>query len=368
MTLPPVLAGKLRSLPQSPGVYLMKDGAGNIIYVGKSKNLKNRVSSYFHDTKSHTPKTKRLVGHIRDLELRLTDTEFEAFMLECQLIKEYKPMYNRKMKMPQSYTYIALELSQGLRAVAAAAAPGEREDTLYYGPYTSRRTVERAIHSIQEHHRILCSSPASAQRACLNHAIGLCRGMCLGGQAWEDYRAIMEQIAAFLDGGDSGLLEEMERSMQDAAETLDFEKAAKLRDAIGTVSFLRHREQVIRFTEESHRVAVVEELQEGILKLFLIQRNRILHREKLDSADLLPSGVHAAVKHAIRSVFRAEARLPEREITRDEVDEAQIIHSYLNGGSCRHLVLAAEWLFADGDHPDLDAALHSLLDVPPHGP
>lgn len=363
MEAPMTLEEKLRTLPLSPGVYLMKDSRGQIIYVGKSKLLRNRVSSYFHHTKSHSPKTLKLVQHIRDLEWIVTDTEFEAFMLECKLIKEYKPMYNRKMKTPQAYTYIAVELLEGLRSIAVADSPEKPDKHRYFGPYPSRSTVERALNSIKEHHRILCSNPASSRGACLNHSIGLCMGMCMGGEALERYERIMEQIVAFLDGTDPGLLEEMRESMVRAAEALEFEKAAKLRDAVGAVAFLQQKEQVIQFTGGNRRLAILEELEDGMVKLFLIQRNRILHRHNYDAGRLTPAKLQAQVSSAIRKGFRrgAAGQAFPQAVTRDEIDEAQIIYSYLSGGSCRYILVEEAWLEAK-NHPELTAALGSFLE------
>jgi len=138
----------------------MKDGLGHIIYVGKAKQLKRRVKSYFQNSKSHSPKVKQLVRNIKDLDIILTDTEFEAFMLECKLIKEIKPMYNRKMKNPQAYTYIVIEADDKMRSLEITYDPADQKGNHIWGPYTSRSTVERAVQGIKESSKILCSNPS----------------------------------------------------------------------------------------------------------------------------------------------------------------------------------------------------------------
>ena len=127
---------KAKQLPSSPGVYLMKDSYGSIIYVGKSKNLKNRVSSYFQESSTHSNKVIKLVQHLKDFDIIQTDTEFEAFILECKLIKEIQPLYNRLMKNPQSYTYIRIVMDRSSQRIELANRMNEDDGNLYFGPYT----------------------------------------------------------------------------------------------------------------------------------------------------------------------------------------------------------------------------------------
>ncbi|MEI0736992.1 GIY-YIG nuclease family protein [Paenibacillus sp. JTLBN-2024] len=237
-----VLKDKLRRLPEAPGVYIMKDARGGILYVGKSKHLKNRVSSYFHRSKSHAPKIKRLVQHVQDLEIIRTDTEFEALLLECSLIHKFKPMYNRKMKNPASYAYIVIPASAGLRHFETTrqplAAPGDE----VFGPYpASELAVQNAVQTILESFKIACSPAAAANAPCLNHDIGLCLGMCLGGTKLAEYRQRMERFIGLLHGTDRSLCDEVEREMAAAAGRFDFEAAARYRDVLQAIRFLERK-------------------------------------------------------------------------------------------------------------------------------
>src|SRR5690606_14021615 len=137
------LKAKAKKLPSSPGVYLWKDSSGSIIYVGKSKNLKNRVQSYLQDSKNHSKKVEKLVSHLRDFDYILTDTEFEAFMLECKLIKEIRPIYNKLMKNPQSYTYISIQADKELPRIELTNQINENASN--FGPYTSKNTAEKVL-------------------------------------------------------------------------------------------------------------------------------------------------------------------------------------------------------------------------------
>ena len=277
------LKEKAKKLPASPGVYLMKDSQGSIIYVGKSKNLKNRVGSYFQNSKSHSPKVLKLVKNLKDFEYILTDTEFEAFMLECKLIKEIKPPYNRKMKSPMSYPHIIIKADEKYPYIEISNEPNKNDDSQYFGPYTSRGTLERGIQGIKECCRILCNNNFKKASACLNYSLGLCIGMCFDEAAREQYLEIFDNIIKLLNGTDKRILKEMEYMMNCAAEKFDFENAAKYRDYISAVNYLINSARVIEFTEANQNIALLEYLSEGIYKFFLIKGNRVLFSERYDT-------------------------------------------------------------------------------------
>lgn len=355
------LTEKVQSLPLTPGVYLMKDSLGHIIYVGKAKQLRKRVQSYFYNNKGHSPKVVQLVRNIRDLEYRLTDTEFEAFMLECQLIKEIKPMYNKKMKNPLAYSYISIRADRtGRRQIEVGYDPGPPGQQLHFGPYTSRSTVERAVQGIKENQRILCSSPHTGHSLCLNHSLGLCIGMCGGGEALDTYNTIMDRIIALLDGSDRGILNDLKQRMDEAAERFDFEAAAKYRDYAGAVQALLQKEQVSRFTGENKNIAVLEPVDEYTLKLILIKGAKILFRTKLDVGEPDMKQLHRTVLAAVNGHFAAASSESATEISRHTIDEAQIIYSYLKSSSGSYLIVPQEWL-GKKPEPLLEEAVLRLL-------
>ncbi len=354
------LAEKVAELPLSPGVYLMKDSLGHIIYVGKAKQLKKRVQSYFYNSTGHSPKVKQLVRNIKDLDYILTDTEFEAFMLECQLIKEIKPMYNKKMKNPLAYTYIAVRMAGLYRQLEVTYDSKDDEHSLYFGPYTSRSTVERAVLGIKENQKILCSSPRNTHTLCLNHSLGLCLGMCAGGEALEKYNEIMDRIIALLHGTDTSLLSDLEWRMSQAAEKYDFETAAKYRDYTGAVSSLLQKEKVIGFTEENKNIVVLEPMNEYNLKLILIKGSVILYHAKLDTRITDPNQQHVHIRSAITDHFMNQVSEVREDLSRHKLDEAQIIYSYLTSRSGSYLIIPDEWLVTM-THTRLDEAVHELL-------
>lgn len=359
--MPANLTDKIANLPLTPGVYLMKDSLGHIIYVGKAKQLRKRVQSYFYNNKGHSPKVKQLVKHICDLDYRLTDTEFEAFMLECQLIKELKPMYNRKMKNPLAYSYISIMDNGPYRQIEIGYEPSPQAGSLSYGPYTSRSTVERAVQGIKESQRILCSSPHSRTTRCLNHSLGLCIGMCGGGEAVKQYEAVMEQIIRLLNGNSSSIVSGLEARMEEAALRFDYETAAKYRDYLGAVHSLLHKEKVIGFTGENKNIVVLEPVDGQSCKLILIKGSVILYRTLLAAEDLSSGQLTGRITAAAREYFRSSSLVAAtEEMSRHKIDEAQIIYSYLKSSSGHYLLVPQEWLEDDG-RAELGEAMNELI-------
>ncbi|QGU94049.1 DNA helicase UvrC [Clostridium bovifaecis] len=339
------LKEKVKSLPLCPGIYLMKDSLDNIIYVGKSKSLKKRVQSYFQSSSAHTPKVKKLVKNLKDFDYILTDTEFEAFMLECKYIKELKPIYNRLMKNPLSYTYVEIHTDKIFPTIWITNTLNHNNKSLYFGPFTSRSTVEKAIEGIKEFYKIICSNPSKKNTSCLNYSLGKCLGMCLGGSAAEQYNSIINKIIGLFDNTDSNIIEEIEEKMLHASENFDFETAAKYRDIIDTIKILINKEKIIDFTEENKNIAVIEKLNDYTFKLFLIKRNKVLFSEKYNIESVDIGQLTRMIESNILTYYQDEVLPPHKEVTKDEIDEAEIIYSYLKSSKCRYIIVPEEWLF-----------------------
>lgn len=351
---------KIQNLPSTPGVYIMKDSLGGILYVGKAKNLKKRVQSYFRSSTNHSPKIKKLVQHLKDFDYILLDTEFEAFMLECKLIKELKPPYNRMMKNSLSFAYIVIHMNDDFRRIEMTNNPKEQAGNLYFGPFTNLNTVEKGIHGILACFKVLCSNPSQRGSACLNHSLGLCNGLCLGGSALEQYHYILNQIVSLLNGTDKSILEEMTLMMLKASENYDFEMAAKYRDYIDAVNTLINKEKVIEFTEENHNIAIIENINEHTFKLFLIKRTDVLFSKKYELDNMDIEKVRAEIKAAILTYFTSKALPSSMDVSRDEIDEAQIVYSYLKSNKCSYTIVLGKWLSGKKQN-ELDIALNILL-------
>jgi excinuclease ABC subunit C len=345
---------KVKNLPNSPGVYLMKDSQNTITYVGKAKNLKRRVQSYFQKSKAHPQKIKKMVSNIKDFDFILTDTEFEAFMLECKLIKELKPLFNKKMKGSHSYVYIGVYLNEEVHRIEIRNNPIGSELTLNFGPFISRHMVEKAIVSLKETFKILCSNPSKNGTPCLNYSLGLCMGICLGSPMIEQHNKIIRNIVSLLSGNDLSMLEELEQKMTVAAKQFDFETAAKYRDHIDAIKFLLNKEKVLDFTEGNKNICAIETLNDRTLKLFLIKRNKVLFSDTYSDD---PSNIEIIIQKVL-SYFKWVSVSPP--ISRDEIDEAQIIYSYLKSSHCEFIVVPNKWI-ESRDMSSLSNALTTLL-------
>ncbi|WP_160724744.1 GIY-YIG nuclease family protein [Bacillus sp. USDA818B3_A] len=349
------LKEKVKSLPLTPGVYLMKDSYGHVIYVGKAKSLKKRVQSYFQHSKAHPQKVKKMVSNLTDFDYLLTDTEFEAFLLECKLIKEIKPHFNKKMKNPQRYTYLVVKKVEGKRILEMSHSIVENDGNLYFGPFINKNTVENAINGIKEAFKISCSNPSLKNGPCLNYSLGLCIGMCQGGPAVDDYNRILDKIIALLNGADTEILEEIQQKMKAAAEQFQFEAAAKYRNILDAINALLYKEQVIEFTEENQHIVVVESISESAFKLFLIKGNKVLYSEKINNHQN-----PGDIKQNLSTYLKESPINSPMVVSKEELDEAQIIYSYLKSGNCRYRIIPDDWL-ESRNTSIIDSVLEELL-------
>ena len=242
------LKEKALSLPQAPGVYLMQDASNEVIYVGKAKKLKNRVSQYFIESAAHTPKTRLMVSKIDHFDVIIAASEFEALVLECSLIKRHMPKYNILLKDDKGYPYLRLDLSvpyPGLTLAPKVVEDGAR----YYGPYGGRFLTQKVIDTI----RLTFKLPGCGkqfprdigkERPCLNYQMGNCDGWCRGTPDQKEYRERIEQAAALLAGSYKSVASGLREKMLEASEALEFERAAQLRDRMNAIEALGQKQLV----------------------------------------------------------------------------------------------------------------------------
>lgn len=356
------LKEKIQTLPHSPGVYLMKDSKGNIIYVGKSKNLKNRVSSYFYHSKNHSKKVERLVKNIKDIEIKLTDTEFEAFLLECQLIKTIQPPYNRQMKNFQTYAYIVIGQDKQYPTLEVTNIINPGDGNVYYGPYQNRNRVEEAVLLLKEFYKIDCNHPFQKKSYCLNYSLGKCMGICMASPLIMDiYEQAINELQKFLGGENVDLLHVLEESMQRAAMNVEFEKAAKIKEKIQAIQFLVHKEKVLEFTKENHNIIMIEPLESNLIKLFLIKGNKVIYSKNYKVEPLHKQSFYKEVSHLVEFYFHINKNNSIDFINKKDVDEAQIIYRYLNTESCSYLIIPEAWL-EDNEKKEFHSELDQLLE------
>lgn len=358
------LKAKVKKLHSSPGVYLMKDSQDSVIYVGKSRNLKNRVSSYFINSKSHSPKVIKLVNNLKDFDYILTDTEFEAFMLECKLIKSIKPIYNKKMKNPMSYVYVKINSNRNNPGIWISNYKDDSDGSLYFGPYSNHNTVERGIQGIKEECRILCSNISKKFSQCLNYSMGLCIGICLGETAIEEYIGILDKIIRLLNGADREILNRMEKSMKNAALKLDFKNAAKYRDYINAAQYLINSKMAVDFTLTNQHIVLIEFIEENAFKFFLIKGSKVLFSDKYITDGFEHLELIDILMRNILFYFKKPDIDQPLEISKFEVDEAHIIYSYIKKkeNACRYFIIPETWIEKRLQRNIIDAP-NSLLTV-----
>jgi len=246
------LKEKAAALPMAPGVYLMRDKSHQVIYVGKAKKLKNRVSQYFQDTASHTPKTRLMVSKIDHFDVIIAASEFEALVLECSLIKRHQPKYNILLKDDKGYPYLRLDMKEPYPQITLVNRPDD-DGASYFGPYGSRGTTNSVLKTIQSVLKLPTCSKSFPRdigkgRPCLNYHMGQCSGWCQHSKTAQQYHQIMEQAKQLLSGNYKAVAEQIRAQMLTAAEELNFELAATLRDRLNAVESLNKKQLVTALT------------------------------------------------------------------------------------------------------------------------
>ena len=246
------LKQKALSLPAEPGVYIMRDQRGTVIYVGKAKKLKNRVSQYFQDTASHTPKTRIMVSKIDSFDVIVAASEFEALVLECSLIKQHSPKYNILLKDDKGYPYIRLGIKEQYPTITIASKP-LNDGAEYFGPFGSRGTTQSLLKSVRQALKLPdCNRKfprdIGKDRTCLNYHMGQCVGWCQMNDSESDYKSRISQARQLFQGDYKGVSAQIRTQMLDASERLDFEFAAKLRDRLKAVEALSMKQTVTKTT------------------------------------------------------------------------------------------------------------------------
>lgn len=318
----------LEQVPSQPGVYMLIDSLGNIIYVGKGKNLRNRLSYYFKRQKNRPPKVEEMIRHIADFQYRVTDTELEAFLEENRLIKEIKPKYNSLLKNSAKYLYLKIP-KESFPKLAIVKERGV-DQAIYFGPFNSRHKVEAAVNYLHDFYPLRqCLGSRLEKRAskCLSGQIGSCPGVCTGEVSEENYQFALEQIQKLLNGKNMAPVRELSQKIQVALQNLEFEKAAKYREYYTGLTHIINKQRVVLSSCKGQNIAAVEFINPHQAKLYLIKGNKLIHKERLDL-----NGERRALCLYLQELFRGkyQTEKPKQEgLSQEDLDEAQIIYSYL---------------------------------------
>ena len=325
------LRDKAMKLPLSPGVYIMKNKSGKIIYIGKAKALKNRVSQYFGSQNNHGTKVRKMVENVSDFDYILTDSEFEALVLECSLIKQNMPKYNILLKDDKGYSYIKIKPNPWGNIYACFRKDDKNAE--YLGPYTGNFSVTQAVEQAKEIFKLpTCSKvfPRDIKkgRPCLNFFISRCSAPCAGKISREDYEQSVNEAVAFIKGGSKSSLKELQRQMEEAAENLDFEKAAKLRDRIRAVQRIAGKQKVVLENKAPCDVfAVAQSADKACLAVLNFQNGLLTSSEHFifDSSDDLSEERHSL----ILSYYSMNRPVPSKILVDGETANIELLERFL---------------------------------------
>jgi excinuclease ABC subunit C len=339
-----LLKDRLKLLPDEPGVYLLKDARGRIIYVGKAASLVKRVRSYFQ--RSPDPKMRRLAEEIKDLEYIATQTEREALILEDTLIKKHKPPYNVRLRDDKRYPYLKLTAERYPRLVLTRRLEQDsKRGARYFGPYTSAYAIREARRTIQKLFRIrTCSLSISDRpvrsRPCLDHYIGLCDAPCVGNIDESSYKKLVEEAALFLEGRCERLLPRLRREMEEASRKMEFERAARLRDRIRALEKLFEAQRAAPKDEERDAIGLALSGESCLVQVFFIRTGKLVGREgfPLETAG---SQDPVEILTAFVKQYYAGSYVPKEILLPCEIEEADSIEERLSercGSKVRLLV------------------------------
>jgi excinuclease ABC subunit C len=327
------LAGTLNTLPGKPGVYIMKDADGMVIYVGKAINLRNRVRSYFHSTTQQHPRTQKLVTKIESIEWIVVGSELEALILEMNLIKRHRPHFNVRLKDDKRYPYIKVHWQDDYPRVTVTRYMVQ-DGSRYFGPYTSVWAVHQTLDVLRRMFPYLtCDRDITGQdeRACLYYDIKLCNAPCIGAVSQDGYRQMIDDLCQFLQGRTEPIVSRLQSEMEQAAEQLRFEKAAALRDQIRAIENVVERQKVISNDYiDSDVLAMARSNGEACVQVFFIRGGKLIGRDYflLEGASLASDA--DVMAEFIKQFYDQAPVVPPQVLLPNEVEEANIIRQWLS--------------------------------------
>ena len=334
--LTPEIEAKLTSLPTRPGCYLHKDKNGVILYVGKAVNLRNRVRSYFQKSANHTPKIRRLVSHVADIEYIVTDTELEALVLECSLIKKHKPQYNVRLRDDKQYPYLCLTTSEPFPRLILVRRV-RQDQNKYFGPYPNSRSVHVTMELVNRIFPLVACGKSfdgrPVQKPCLYHHMGQCLAPCAGLANKEEYMASVKDVADFLEGRQEHIVKKLKVEMEEAAEALEFERAARLRDRLQGVEAVLQRQKVIsNDLIDQDVIAVVEDetgLNGACVQMFFIRGGKLIGQNHflVEGTDEQTQG--EVIQEFVKQYYQTAAFIPQEILLPCDMDEIAIVQSWL---------------------------------------
>ncbi|MBQ8802286.1 MAG: excinuclease ABC subunit UvrC [Tyzzerella sp.] len=328
-----IIEEELKKLPAKPGVYLMHDEKDQIIYVGKAISLKNRVRQYFQASRNKGAKIDQMVTHIRRFEYIVTDSELEALVLECNLIKEHRPKYNTMLMDDKGYPFIKVTVNEAYPRVMLARTM-QKDKAKYFGPFTSAGAVKDTIELVQKLYNIRSCNrnlpkDMGKDRPCLNYHIKQCKAPCQGYISEAEYRKSIDGVLRFLNGHYDSVLEDLEAKMLEASENMEFERAIEYRELIHSVKQIAQKQKITDSRgEDRDIVAVAKDAEDAVVQIFFIRGGRLIGRDHFffRNADASKSELLASF---IKQFYAGSPFVPAEIMTHEELEEHELLEQWL---------------------------------------
>lgn len=326
---------ELKKLPEKPGVYLMHNKEDEIIYVGKAVVLKNRVRQYFQSSRNHTEKIKKMVSQIAYFEYIVTDSELEALVLECNLIKEYRPKYNTMLKDDKSYPYIKVTVQEPYPRVLFARQI-KRDKAKYFGPYTSAGAVKDTIELIRKLYKLRsCNRSLPKEtgndRPCLYYHIKQCDAPCQNYISVEEYRKYVNEALDFLGGNHQKITEHLTKAMMEASEKMEFERAGEYRDLLKSIQAISEKQKVNSSEmEDRDVVAIAKAMEEAVVSVFFIRNGKLLGRENFHMTGVSETTMSEVMSNFVKQFYAGTPYIPKELVLQYPVQEEEIMKEWLS--------------------------------------
>lgn len=331
-TLPEKVAQQLKRLPAKPGCYIYRGADEAVLYVGKAINLRNRVRSYFQESTRHGLRIARLVGKVADIEIITVDSELEALVLECNLIKKYRPPFNVRLRDDKSYPYITVTNEPFPRVLFTRKV--RKDGSKYFGPYTSAFHVRDTLQLL---HRVFPLIPCgkswsgrAEQRPCLYYHLGRCLGPCAGLADKKEYAAVVARVERFLQGKEESILADMKSEMAKASEETDFELAAKIRDQIQAIEHVQQRQKVLAVDKTDQDViAVVKDDRGAAIQMLYIRGGKLIGQRQFILDGASEAATPEAVQEFVKQYYADAPEVPREVLLPVEIEERGIVQTWL---------------------------------------
>ena len=340
----PLVEQRLEATPERPGVYLMKDVRGTVLYVGKASVLRNRLRTYFGSPSTQANKTRRMMGHVHDFEYIVTDTEAEALILENTLIKRYKPRYNARLKDDKTYPYLKIDLNEDFPRVYITRRVA-KDGARYFGPFATANTVRKSMDLVKRlfpYRSCTKTITGSDPRPCLEYYINRCVAPCTGYASREDYAQVIDQVIMFMEGDTEAVTHDLEENMTQAAERLEFERAAVLRDRIKAVERVAEERRIkVDSGPEVDRnhpwqagmdvIALAQGSAEAWVEVFFIRKGKLIGREHFFMEGAQDDTPGVVIGQFIKQFYGSALTIPPRIVTQHPVEDEEVVAGWLRG-------------------------------------